>query len=399
MLGASIGEITIPPLQRGEDVILEIPWQVPNPDIYVGINQEPWHFCLLSRIESSNDPMTTLETSNLFANVSFNNNIAWKNLTIITIPPDTDAGERTSINGVIAIGNNHDTSRDFALEIQIDNETSDYNKKLFEESEITLKFDYNIYNQWVSEGKLKENLEELQTPKTLIVKNEVSKVSKLNLLPNQIGTINFKFNFLTRELLNQQGKFIMNVIQRDLVTNEIVGGETFNIEKYQKTPFYADAGTSKSVNRGDVVTFNASQINKDAVYNWYDEEGHLIYSGANLQVVADISKKFKLEIVSIGDGLKDYATVNLSLKNNHITSLYPNPSTGIINLELKINHADNNYVMITGIDGNNSNNIYNYILNNTSSLSIDVSSYATGNYVISLIHNGEVTDSKILIKN
>jgi hypothetical protein len=55
--------------------------------------------------------------------------------------------------------------------------------------------------------------------------------------------------------------------------------------------------------------------------------------------------------------------------------------------------------MITGIDGNNSNNIYNYILNNTSSLSIDVSSYATGNYVISLIHNGEVTDSKILIKN
>jgi len=401
LLGNQVGQIVIPQLKRGEDIILEIPWQVPNPDDYIGINQEPWHFCLLARIESTDDTFTSAETSNLYSNVNTNNNIAWKNLTIISIPPDTggDSTETTSISGVIAIGNNNNTSRDFALEIELDNESSDYNKKLFEESEITLNFDENLFNQWTTEGKLKDNLEELKTPRTLLIKNESSKVSKIRLLPNQIGTINFKFNFLTKELLNQKGKFVMNVIQRDLVTNQIIGGETFNIEKYERTPFYANAGNDKLVNKDELVTFSATQIDKEAAYNWYDEEGNLIYSGIDLQVVADISKKYKLEIVSLADGLKDYSEVQLDLKNNHISSLYPNPSSNIINLELKLNHVDNNYIMITGIDSHNNNNVYNYIVDNNSSLSINVSNFVNGNYVISFIHNGQVTDSKIFIKN
>lgn len=403
LLGAPIGQITIPQLQRGEDVILEIPWQVPNPDIYVGINQEPWHFCLLARIESNDDSISTPETSNLVTNVNSNNNIAWKNLTIISIPPapvsDGEISETSSINGVIAVGNNHNEIRDFALEIDIDNETSDYNKKLFEESEITLIFDENLFNQWVNEGKIIDNLEEMKTTRTLLVKSESSKVSKIRLLPNQIGTINFKFNFLTKELLNKKGKFVMNVIQRDLVTNEIVGGETFNIEKYQRTPFYANAGDDKLVDRNEMVIFTAHQIDKEAVYNWYDEEGNLIYSGIDFQVISDISRKFKLEIISLSDGFKDYAEVNLDLKNNHISSLYPNPSNNIINLELKLNHLDNNYIMITGVDSHNNNNVYNYIIDNKNTLSIDVSNYLNGNYVISFVHNGQITDSKIFIKN
>ena len=56
--------------------------------------------------------------------------------------------------------------------------------------------------------------------------------------------------------------------------------------------------------------------------------------------------------------------------------------------------------MITGIDSHNSNNVYNYIVdNNNSSLPINVSNYINGKYVISFIHNGQVTDSKIFIKN
>jgi hypothetical protein len=400
ILGEQIGQIIIPQLQRGEDVILEIPWQVPNPDIYVGINQEPWHFCLLARIESSDDIMTP-ETNILFDNVKSNNNIAWKNLTIISIPTDRvdEVSEKSSINGVIAVANNYDASRDFSLEIVLNNETRDYNKKLFEESEITLNLDDNLYNQWVVGGKLKENLVELKKTRTLLVKNDTSKLSKIRLLPNQMGTINFKFNFLTKELLNQKGKFVMNVIQRDLVTNNIVGGETFNIEKYQKIPFYANAGEDKKVNKDELVTFTANQIGIDAIYNWYDEDANLIYSGSDLQVVADISKKYKLEIISLKDGLKDYSEANLDLKNNHILSLYPNPSNSVLNLEFILNNLDNNYVMVIGVDSHNNNNIYNYIVGNNKLLSINVSNYTNGNYIISFVQNGQVTDSKFFIKN
>lgn len=401
LLGAPIGVITIPSLQAGEDIILELPWQVPNPDIYSAINAEPWHFCLLARITSTDDSMTTLETSNLYSNVNNNNNIAWKNVTVITIPPDVVADSTTtSIEGVVAIGNNHNTSRDFALEISIDNKSSDYNKKLFEESEITLKLDDNIFNQWNSDGKQKYELEELNTSNSLMIKGEMSKITKLTLAPKQIGTINLKFNFLTKELLNKKGNFTLHLLQRDLLTNEIVGGETFEIEKYQRTPFYADAGSDKLVDKGEVVTINATPINKEAVYNWYDEDGNLLYSGADFQIISDISRKFKLEIISLEDGLKDYAEVSLDLKNNQIVALYPNPSNHIINLDLKLNYPDNNYIMITGLDSNNNQNIYNYVVdNNSSTIAIDISNFANGNYIISFVHNGQVTDSETLIKN
>src|SRR5690606_23814701 len=43
-LGEPIGEITIPALEPGQDVILNIPWQVPNPQDYAAVNPEPWHY-------------------------------------------------------------------------------------------------------------------------------------------------------------------------------------------------------------------------------------------------------------------------------------------------------------------------------------------------------------------
>ena len=43
--------ITIPVLNPGEDVIIELPWVPANPDDYNNISTEPWHFCLVARVE------------------------------------------------------------------------------------------------------------------------------------------------------------------------------------------------------------------------------------------------------------------------------------------------------------------------------------------------------------
>src|SRR3546814_13731860 len=50
------------------------------------------HFCLLSRIETSSTApfgMTTAETSDLYANVQNNNNIVWKNISVVDDLPGT----------------------------------------------------------------------------------------------------------------------------------------------------------------------------------------------------------------------------------------------------------------------------------------------------------------------
>ena len=72
-------------LKAGEEVILTIPWtNMPNP---ASFDTEKHHFCLLARIMSEKDPMTSPEGADVGANTRNNNNIAWKNITILEPPP------------------------------------------------------------------------------------------------------------------------------------------------------------------------------------------------------------------------------------------------------------------------------------------------------------------------
>ncbi len=75
-LGGAVGTLKIPPLDPGQEAILEFEWLIPNPADYVGLNPNPWHFCLLARIDTPDDPMTNEGMQVVVTeNVRNNNNI------------------------------------------------------------------------------------------------------------------------------------------------------------------------------------------------------------------------------------------------------------------------------------------------------------------------------------
>ena len=74
-LGNELNSVTIPVIPAGGEAIVKIPWVVPNPDNYSG-NDNPWHFCLLSRINATGDPLTSPLASNPNVMVRNNNNLA-----------------------------------------------------------------------------------------------------------------------------------------------------------------------------------------------------------------------------------------------------------------------------------------------------------------------------------
>ncbi len=81
--------LTIPVLQPGQEVILEIPWYPPDPST-VGSPNDPGHVCLVARIETSfQSPygMTVPETTDLGYNTQQNNNIAWRNVHVVDTFP------------------------------------------------------------------------------------------------------------------------------------------------------------------------------------------------------------------------------------------------------------------------------------------------------------------------
>ena len=111
--------LTIPVLQPGQEAILEIPWYPPNPNGFGAIT-DPQHVCLVARIETTTASpfgMTTAETADINANTKANNNIAWRNVSVVDSFPGPFKkihvmmanGFTKPINGVLRIDAKLDT--------------------------------------------------------------------------------------------------------------------------------------------------------------------------------------------------------------------------------------------------------------------------------------------------
>lgn len=387
-LGGELNAVTIPSLQEGEEAIVIIPWEVPNPDDYI-IGQgsdNPWHFCLLARIDSPDDPMGTF-TSNPNVMVRNNNNQAWKNITVVDLVADRSSAS-------VMIANPSDTPRTFFLELQ--KQDNEGGKAIFEEAEVTLKMDDILFGAWDRGGKIAEKLDPTIEEKRKLVKGDNVILDDIAFEANEMGLLTLDFNFLIKELTDKD-EYIYHIVQKDANTGEVIGGETYVIRKETRPAFIADAGGDKEVDLNETITISTEDINEPAIYNWYDKDGNLIYQGKDLTVTAEVVKEYKLEVIATTDGFKDYSDVEVKFKPNVIESISPNPATNNITVNYKINDASSSYLMVIGYYGSNTSN--NYILDtDLKQTQINVSSYPVGYYTVALVCNGEIVDAKTLIK-
>ena len=389
LMGNEVGSVNIPVIQPGQTKIVKMPFYAPNPSDYSFAGSDQWHFCLLARIDTTNDQMTFPETTDLVSNVLNNNNIAWKNITIVNVVPDSEG----KVGGVIAVGNPFDEIRAFNLNFEADNRET--GKLIFEEAEVTVHLDDILLNAWENGGKQGNNIIS-RNGNTLIVTGDNASLNNLIFDKNETGTLFLQFNFLTKEITGKE-IYKYNVIQRHTATNSIFGGETYEIRKNPRELFYADAGDDKYIDKNETTILSAESINEPAVYNWYDSDGNLIYEGADFEVSVEVAKKYKLEIIALSDGYKDYTEIEVKINPNRIETVYPNPSSNLVTTTYKINNGDSAYLSLTGFYGSTISN--NYILDIAQNeIAIDISSYPQGLYTIALIVNGQIADTKTLVK-
>lgn len=405
-MGDELSSVSIPIIPAGGEAIVKIPWVVPNPDNYTNGegSDNPWHFCLLSRVNATDDPLTSPLTSNPNVMVRNNNNLAWKNLTVVDLVADRNYA-------MVMIGNPSNKTKKYVLEFH--KEINEGGKPIFKEAEVTLKMDETVFNSWKKGGKQTQLLSPVVQKKTIrnfrnrrftkieekeqLIQGDHATLNNLILKPKESGLITLDFNFLTKELTNKT-EFTYHVVQKDASTGEIIGGETFVVKKKSRPIFIADAGNDKEINENEMITLNAKQINEAAIYNWYDTNGKLIYQGKDLTVSADVTKKYKLEIIAKADGFKGYDEIQVKIKPSIIESISPNPTSNEMQVNYKLNGVSSAYLIIIGQYGTNSDS-NNYILNTSSTqTTINVSNYTNGFYTVALVCNGEIVDAKTLIK-
>lgn len=388
--GNILGTQNIPVLKPGEEAILAFPWVIPNPNNYTGLNPEPWHFCLLARIDVATDAMAITETMHLNDNVKNNNNIAWRNVTVVDLEPNLSV----PTGGVVAVGNYFTTTKPYNLAFKTDSRET--GSKIFTEAEVIITLSTTLLNAWNTGGRVLQNMVQTGTNKFKVT-GENAMLKNLVLAPQATGTLNLTFNFLTQQLTPKE-RFTYHIVQTDAGTNAIIGGETYNIKKYNsRTAFYASAGDDMQANRNEEVTLSAAPVNEPVLYNWYNSSGDLIYEGADLTVTAQIAETYKLEVIALNDGYKDYTEVAVGMKPNTLNAISPNPASDTVIIDYTINTGTSAYVSINGFYNTTASS--NYILDiNAGQAAINVSNYPNGFYTIQLICDGQVTDTKTLIK-
>jgi hypothetical protein len=389
--GGPIGKLSIPPLNPGQEMLMVFPWNVPAPGNYLGIDGDMdidrWHFCLLAHIESTDDTLVYKNGADFSNYVTRNNNIAWKNLSVV----DPSEGW---INGVIVVGNVYQKVYPFRLEFQGAEE--DLATPLYKEAEITIKLSDKLFEIWKRGGRRGENIRILDDKTLLIIGNNAF-MDNLIFEPKEYALLDLRFNFLTQEVTGKT-TYRFSVVQRDVEAKRLVGGETYLIRKNTRDLFYAGAGGDTYTDIGATVTLSAETINEPAVYNWYDQNDSLIYEGIDFVTSVSIAQKYKLEIIALTDGYKDYAEVDVKLNPNRIKTVFPNPlSSNQLDIEYKINEADNAYISINHYYYSNIFN--NYILDlSTDNIQLNLQNYPAGLYTIVLICNGVISDTKTFIK-
>lgn len=104
-----IGESTVVNLGAGQSAIIdELPWDPPSTG----------HYCLIARVITDQDPITTAEGSNIDANTRNNDEIAWRNVNTVDILPNSE-GEievffANTLTGFAELNLNFDALRDRA---------------------------------------------------------------------------------------------------------------------------------------------------------------------------------------------------------------------------------------------------------------------------------------------
>jgi len=392
-VGNIIGTNTIGVLAPGESSILIFTWTILNPYIH-----QNWASCLMARIVNSPTDLIVLYPSNPEYDIYLNNNIALRNVTVIDVMPGISP-PIGNIQGIyypngkyMFIGNSTSTANDYNFTF-----SSRKNDPLTKYAEVKLIFD-NAGWDIIKDHFLGNKNFRVVKPKEVVILNDSAFLMNVNFPPNTRIPVFVGFSFYASpEQLDKNFKF--DVRQYSVDNKILFGGEHFVINKRIRNHFSADAGGDKKINYGENIMVNAVQISELAIYNWYDPEGNLIYSGKDMSISPGMTKKYKLELIAVSDGAISIDEVEVKVNKNVIVNLSPNPAENFVTVDYLLDSVSSSYLIVMNQTGTSFNN---YILDSNSTstqCNINLDNFQSGLYTVVLICDGVATDAKQLIIN
>jgi hypothetical protein len=218
--------LVVPILQPGEAVVIQVPWYPANPADF-GCFGDPGHMCLLGRIETSTTApfgMTFPEIVNVNTNTKNNNNIAWKNVTVVDNFPGASLAASILVRNIFPQ----------TVTTQIRLARPNQGPTFLDYGNIFVDMKPELFARW-TEGNRAGTGFEVVGPTTIRITNPQTVLANIRLEPQESFPIEVRFT------LNANRQVAPGVVPKwDLIQvgapdnpNAVVGGQRFEAD-FQK---------------------------------------------------------------------------------------------------------------------------------------------------------------------
>ena len=393
-IGDSRGTL-IPSIGPHQSEVIKVKWLVPRGEDYKGcdttLDKELWHFCLLARIHDGH-PITLEDSAeaSLGAMVVFNNNVAWRNLTIL---------ESKHNRSIVSVGNPFKELRTFSLSYSL--RKNELGELLNKYADVYLNMSNNLFELWQKSDFAGKGFKVVDKNRILLTEPTAT-IERLVLQPEELYLLEAEVNFFTQEE-PENNEFMFDIaeyVDNEKGGKELIGGETYiAIRNSERDSYFkAKAVDDKTVLPAEPVSFRAEPISEDAVYTWFDQKGDTVARGLNLTVTPTSTQHYKLEVVATADGFKDYDSVRATVRNGAIVSLSPNPTDNQLTITYRLAAGITNATIEISDVQNLSVQSYPVTATATTK-TVSLAGLTAGTYVVKLIVDGETVDTRQVIKN
>jgi len=115
-------------------------------------------------------------------------------------------------------------------------------------------------------------------------------------------------------------------------------------------------------------------------------------------LTADKQQTYKLEVIALSDGYKDYDEVMVKIVPGKIESIFHNPANDMVIVGCVFNNVSDAYLTISNVIGIIHDNYDLDLIAGSQTIIFDIPHYQTGTYVVTLYCDGVAVDSKTFVK-